>query len=77
MPLANLRQMADYPRVDANNSYLLARYDGTIIDGKPWGLGRVSREHPVVRKSEKRAEQCLNKLEVRFLCDQKNPWFMD
>lgn len=60
------RQMADYPRVDANNSYLLARYDGAIIDGKPWGLGRISREHPIIRRSENQAEQCLNDLEVSF-----------
>jgi len=31
--------MANYPRVDAGNPYLLARYDGAVVDGKPWGKG--------------------------------------
>ncbi|XP_027096479.1 uncharacterized protein [Coffea arabica] len=33
-----------YPRVDAQNSYLITRYDGTIINAQPWGAGGESRE---------------------------------
>lgn len=33
-----------YPRVDARNSYLITRYDGTIINAQPWGAGGESRE---------------------------------
>lgn len=36
--------MANYPRVDADNPYLLARFDGAIVDGKPWGKGGNSCE---------------------------------
>ncbi|KAK3235068.1 hypothetical protein CYMTET_54710 [Cymbomonas tetramitiformis] len=31
------RLMANYPRVDLDNPYLLARFDGAVIDSKPWG----------------------------------------
>lgn len=33
-----------YPRVDAQNSYLITRYDGTVINAQPWGFGGESRE---------------------------------
>lgn len=33
-----------YPRVDAQNSYLITRYDGNVINAQPWGLGGDSRE---------------------------------
>ncbi|XP_027153694.1 uncharacterized protein LOC113753674 [Coffea eugenioides] len=33
-----------YPRVDAQNSYLITRYDGTIINAQPWGAGGESHE---------------------------------
>ncbi|KAL3501854.1 hypothetical protein ACH5RR_036303 [Cinchona calisaya] len=32
-----------YPRVDEQNSYLITRYDGTIINAQPWGVGGESR----------------------------------
>ena len=28
-----------YPRVDAQNPYLITRYDGTVINAQPWGFG--------------------------------------
>ncbi|XP_051146267.1 uncharacterized protein LOC127261882 isoform X2 [Andrographis paniculata] len=33
-----------YPRVDLQNPYLITRYDGTIINAKPWGYGGEARE---------------------------------
>jgi len=34
-----VRYMRGYPRVDVGNAYLMARSDGSVIDGKPWGRG--------------------------------------
>lgn len=34
-----VRYMKGYPRVGVNNEYLMARSDGCVIDGKPWGRG--------------------------------------
>lgn len=31
--------MPGYPRMDIDNPYLTARYDGGIIDSLPWGTG--------------------------------------
>ncbi|KAF6160840.1 hypothetical protein GIB67_036041 [Kingdonia uniflora] len=33
-----------YPRVGTNNPYLITRYDGVVINAKPWGVGGESRE---------------------------------
>lgn len=30
------KYMPDYPKVDLDNPYLIARYDGLVIDSKPW-----------------------------------------
>uniref|UniRef100_A0A1J3EBI7 SET domain-containing protein 9 n=1 Tax=Noccaea caerulescens TaxID=107243 RepID=A0A1J3EBI7_NOCCA len=38
------RYIPGYPKVDAQNSYLITRYDGTVINAQPWGLGGESRE---------------------------------
>ncbi|OIT28801.1 PREDICTED: uncharacterized protein LOC109212197 [Nicotiana attenuata] len=35
---------ASYPRIDAQNSHLITRYDGTVINAQPWGVGGESRE---------------------------------
>jgi hypothetical protein len=31
------RLMANFPRVDLTNPYLIGRFDGALLDGKPWG----------------------------------------
>ncbi|XP_052144257.1 uncharacterized protein LOC127763560 [Oryza glaberrima] len=41
---AYYRYIPGYPKIDACNNYLITRYDGTIIDAKPWQLGGDSRE---------------------------------
>ncbi|XP_047077331.1 uncharacterized protein LOC124687597 [Lolium rigidum] len=41
---AYYRYIPGYPRIDACNSYLITRYDGTIINAKPWHLGGETRE---------------------------------
>ncbi|ERN09431.1 uncharacterized protein LOC18437584 [Amborella trichopoda] len=38
------RYIPGYPRIDANNPYLISRYDGTVIDAQPWGPGGEARE---------------------------------
>lgn len=41
---AYYRYIPGYPRVDAQNPYLITRYDGTVINAQPWGSGGESRE---------------------------------
>ncbi|KAG9442273.1 hypothetical protein H6P81_018127 [Aristolochia fimbriata] len=41
---AYYKNIPGYPRVDAQNSYLITRYDGIVINGQPWGLGGEARE---------------------------------
>lgn len=41
---AYYRYIPGYPRVDAQNPYLITRYDGTVINALPWGSGGESRE---------------------------------
>lgn len=41
---AYYRYIPGYPKVDAQNSYLITRYDGTVINAQPWGKGNDARE---------------------------------
>ncbi|XP_065852207.1 uncharacterized protein [Euphorbia lathyris] len=41
---AYYRYIPGYPRVDAQNTYFITRYDGTVINGQPWGSGGETRE---------------------------------
>ncbi|KAK2996634.1 hypothetical protein RJ639_025007 [Escallonia herrerae] len=41
---AYYRYIPGYPRVDAQNPYLITRYDGTVINAQPWGAGGDTRE---------------------------------
>lgn len=41
---AYYRYIPGYPRVDAQNPYLITRYDGTVINAQPWGFGAEARE---------------------------------
>ncbi|XP_058097891.1 uncharacterized protein LOC131242928 isoform X2 [Magnolia sinica] len=41
---AYYRNIPGYPRVDANNPYLITRYDGNVINAQPWGAGSETRE---------------------------------
>ncbi|KAK6241548.1 hypothetical protein SCA6_006937 [Theobroma cacao] len=41
---ASYRYIPGYPRVDAQNTYLITRYDGTVINAQPWGYGGETRE---------------------------------
>lgn len=38
------RYMPGYPKVDVDNGFLISRYDGLVVDGKPWGKGDDNRE---------------------------------
>ena len=37
--LENVRHIPGYPKVAERNPYLAARYDGSVVDAKPWGAG--------------------------------------
>ncbi|WVZ22175.1 hypothetical protein V8G54_000719 [Vigna mungo] len=41
---AYYRYIPGYPKVDAQNPYLITRYDGNVINGQPWGCGGDNRE---------------------------------
>jgi len=40
------RQIPGYPRIDMENGTLAARFDGSIVDSKPWGEGLVGCGSP-------------------------------
>ncbi|CAH8271955.1 unnamed protein product [Arabidopsis lyrata] len=62
------RYIPGYPKVDSQNSYLITRYDGTVINAQPWGLGGESREvwngsyTPAVKANSKAAENGSDRL---------------
>ncbi|KAE8022991.1 hypothetical protein FH972_008748 [Carpinus fangiana] len=41
---AYYRYIPGYPRVDAQNPYLITRYDGSVINAQTWGFGGETRE---------------------------------
>ncbi|XP_061357230.1 uncharacterized protein LOC133301592 [Gastrolobium bilobum] len=41
---AYYRYIPGYPKVDAQNPYLITRYDGNVINAQPWGFGGYERE---------------------------------
>ncbi|CAL5350653.1 unnamed protein product [Camellia sinensis] len=41
---AYYRYIPGYPRVDTHNPHLITRYDGTVINAQPWGVGGEIRE---------------------------------
>ncbi|CAH2073553.1 unnamed protein product [Thlaspi arvense] len=63
------RYIPGYPNVDAQNSYLITKYDGTVINAQPWGRGGESREvwnssftTPEIRADAKTPENCSDKV---------------
>jgi hypothetical protein len=72
-PPLHHRDIPGYPLVARTNSYLYARYDGTVLDGKPWGHGEVDGEEVGNKAAgpgwpagaHNVAETALSKLEVR------------
>ncbi|CAN8252076.1 unnamed protein product [Cochlearia groenlandica] len=62
------RYIPGYPKVDSQNSYLITRYDGTVINAQPWGLGGDSREvwngsyKPAIIPNTKTAENGSDRL---------------
>lgn len=58
------REMVNFPNVARDNDFLLARYDNTLIDAKPWGRGQASARHAWVQ--EQHSLDCaLNLVEGR------------
>ena len=41
---AHYRYIPGYPKIDANNSYLITRFDGLIVNAQPWARGGETRE---------------------------------
>ncbi|KAF8115663.1 hypothetical protein N665_0025s0123 [Sinapis alba] len=68
------RYIPIYPDADAQNSYLITRYDGMVINAQPWGRGGESRQvwngsfttTPEVRTDAKTVEHGSDK-ETRML----------
>ena len=61
-----IRQIPGYPKVDRDNDYLMARFDGAVLDGKPWGRGVADGKTQLpAAQSERPAERALSQLEVR------------
>jgi hypothetical protein len=60
-----LRQIPGYPKVDRNNDYLIARFDGAVLDAKPWARGAPHPDQCPARDSQRPAERALCRLEVR------------
>eukprot|EP00803_Ostreobium_quekettii_P004429 evm.model.scf_338.3 EVM.evm.TU.scf_338.3 scf_338:51123-51557(+) len=58
------RHIPNYPRVDMSNPYLFARFDGAVIDAKPWGHGQLSLEHAFPEAPQTEAERDLERLQV-------------
>jgi hypothetical protein len=40
------RDMPGYPKVDKESDFLIARFDGAVLDGKPWGRGALDDVPP-------------------------------
>lgn len=59
------RQIPGYPRIDRENDYLLARMDGAVLDGKPWGRGAQRAGQTLALVPRNSAEAALSHLEVR------------
>ena len=60
-----LRQIPGYPKVDRDNDYLIARFDGAVLDAKPWARGAPQIDKCPARDSQRPAERALCRLEVR------------
>lgn len=69
---AYYRYIPGYPRVDAQNPYLITRYDGSVINAQTWGFGGETREvwdgqsmaefKPDIKGVEKGSERLLKLL---------------
>ncbi len=60
------RQIPGYPKIDRDNSYLIGRFDGVVLDAKPWGRGREQLGgSPWPTQPRNDAEAALGLLEVR------------
>ena len=58
------RNIPGYPLVARSNPYLLSRFDGVVLDAKPWGKGRIFDENWRLEGSQNEAEAALSRLEV-------------
>lgn len=61
---AFFRRIPGYPRVDQNNSYLITRLDGAVLDAKPWvdsrqALCQHSTSDIKAQSVEKAAGECM------------------
>ena len=74
------RDMPGYPKVDRQSDYLIARYDGAVLDAKPWGRGAqepaqsaqslgYTGQQAVVLQQLLRKEVCLS----QPLCSKQPP----
>ena len=62
--VAARRHIPGYPRVDRDNSFLVSRFDGCILDGKAWGPGLEGPAAAGPDAARSAAERALRHLEV-------------
>ena len=72
MALLLCRYMPGYPKIDQESDYLIARYDGTVLDAKPWGRGALEAAQNAIalgytRQQETILQQLLRKEASYFL----------
>lgn len=65
-PPLHHRYIPGYPLVARSNPYLLSRFDGVVLDAKPWGKGRQGSEIWPGEMPQNAAEEALGRLEVRI-----------
>ena len=65
-----VRHIPGYPKVSERNPYLVARYDGSVVDAKPWGAGGgavdVDADARIVSSFTEAEEGCDGKLGSAF-----------
>ena len=66
------RRIPGFPKIDTNNDYFLARFDGALIDGQSWtrvspNTGSVPNISPPESAVHRLLLQQLQKLEVRLV----------
>jgi hypothetical protein len=58
------RNIPGYPLVAQSNPFLISRYDGVVIDAKPWGRGFFTLGSPGHTQAQNAAEVALARLET-------------
>ncbi|KAK9902730.1 hypothetical protein WJX75_004261 [Coccomyxa subellipsoidea] len=69
---ADYRDMPGYPKVDNESDFLISRFDGAILDAKPWG--RASLEEPQAAASLGYRERLADTLAQLHGLERRHPF---